>query len=59
MKKINVKATVFLSVIVLAVVIFLLNFIEFRRVVDFTVSGIRMPKEDASGKQKEVQVDVS
>ena len=59
MKKINVKVTVFLSVIVLAVIILLLNFIEFRRAVDFTVSGIRMPKENASGKQEEVQVNVS
>ena len=48
MKKINVKVTVFLSVIVLAVIILLLNFIEFRRAVDFTVSGIRMPKENLS-----------
>ena len=31
MKKINVKVTVFLSVIVLAVIILLLNFIEFRK----------------------------
>lgn len=59
MKKINVKVTVFLSVIVLAVIILLLNFIEFRKTLDFTASGIRMLKENASGKQEEVQVDVS
>lgn len=34
MKKINVKVTVFLSVIVLAVIILLLNFIEFRKTLD-------------------------
>ncbi|MFR8845101.1 MAG: hypothetical protein ACLVGL_08655 [Waltera sp.] len=51
MKKINVKVTVFLSVIVLAVIILLLNFIEFRKTLDFTASGIRMLKENASGKQ--------
>ena len=50
MKKINVKVTVFLSVIVLAVIILLLNFIEFRKTLDFTASGIRMLKENASGK---------
>ena len=54
MKKINVKVTVFLSVIVLAVIILLLNFIEFRKTLDFTASGIRMLKENASGKQEEV-----
>ena len=59
MKKINVKVTIFLSVIVLAVIILLLNFIEFRKTLDFTASGIRMLKENASGKQEEVQVDVS
>ena len=59
MKKINVKAAVFLSVIVLAVVVLLLNLIEFRRTVDFTVPGIRMPKENAFGRQEEVQVSVS
>lgn len=59
MKKINVKVTVFLSVIVLAVVVLLLNLIEFRRAVDLTVPGIRMPKENAFGKQEEVQVSVS
>lgn len=59
MKKINVKVTVFLSVIVLAVIILLLNFIEFRKTLDFTALGIRMLKENASGKQEEVQVDVS
>lgn len=53
MKKINVKVTVFLSVIVLAVIILLLNFIEFRKTLDFTASGIRMLKENASGKQEE------
>ena len=53
MKKINVKATIFLSAIVLVVVVLLLNLIEFRRTVDFTVPGIRMPKENAYGKQEE------
>ena len=43
MKKINVKATIFLSAIVLVVVVLLLNLIEFRKTVDFTVPGIRMP----------------
>ena len=52
MKKINVKVTVFLSVIVLAVIILLLNFIEFRKTLDFTASGIRMLKENASGKRR-------
>ena len=52
MKKINVKATIFLSAIVLVVVVLLLNLIEFRRTVDFTVPGIRMPKENAFGKQR-------
>ena len=59
MKKINVKVTVFFFLIVLAVIILLLNFIEFRKTLDFTASGIRMLKENASGKQEEVQVDVS
>lgn len=59
MKKINVKVTVFLGVIVLAVVVLLLNLVEFRRAVDLTVPGIRMPKENAFGKQEEVQVSVS
>lgn len=59
MKKINVKVTLFCSVIVLAVVVLLLNLIEFRKTVDFTVPGIRMPKENAYGKQEEVQVSVS
>lgn len=54
MKKINVKATIFLSVIVLVVVVLLLNLIEFRKTVDFTVPGIQMPKENAFGKQEEV-----
>ena len=40
MKKINVKATIFLSAIVLVVVVLLLNLIEFRKTVDFTVPGI-------------------
>ena len=53
MKKINVKVTAFFSVTVLAVVVLLLNLIEFRRTVDFTVPGIRMPKENAFGKQEE------
>ena len=52
MKKINVKVTAFFSVTVLAVVVLLLNLIEFRRTVDFTVPGIRMPKENAFGKQR-------
>ena len=52
MKKINVKATIFLSAIVLVVVVLLLNLIEFRKTVDFTVPGIRMPKENAFGKQR-------
>ena len=52
MKKINVKATIFLSAIVLAVVVLLLNLIEFRKTVDFTVPGIQMPKENAFGKQR-------
>ena len=59
MKKINVKATIFLSAIVLVVVVLLLNLIEFRKTVDFTVPGIRMPKENAYGKQEEVQVSVN
>ena len=52
MKKINVKATIFLSAIVLVVVVLLLNLIEFRKTVDFTVPGIQMPKENAFGKQR-------
>ena len=56
MKKINVKVTVFLSVIVLAVIILLLNFIEFRKTLDFTASGIRMLKENASGKQEDILI---
>ena len=52
MKKINVKVTAFFSETVLAVVVLLLNLIEFRRTVDFTVPGIRMPKENACGKQR-------
>ena len=52
MKKINVKVTAFFSVTVLAVVVLLPNLIEFRRTVDFTVPGIRMPKENAFGKQR-------
>ena len=52
MKKINVKVTAFFSVIVLAVVVLLLNLIEFQKAVDFTVPGIRMPKENAYGKQE-------
>ena len=59
MKKINVKATIFLSAIVLVVVVLLLNLIEFRKTVDFTVPGIQMPKENAYGKQEEVQVSVN
>ena len=59
MKKINVKATIFLSAIVLVVVVLLLNLIEFRKTVDFTVPGIQMPKEKAYGKQEEVQVSVN
>lgn len=59
MKKINVKATIFLSAIVLVVVVLLLNLIEFRKTVDFTVPGIQMPKENAFGKQEEVQVSVN
>ena len=59
MKKINVKVTAFFSVIILAVVVLLLNFIEFQKAVDFTVPGIRMPKENAYGKQEEVQVSVN
>ncbi len=59
MKKMNVKVTVFLGVIVLAAVVLLLNLVEFRRAVDLTVPGIRMPKENALGKQEEVQVSVS
>mgnify|MGYP000367458275 CR=1 FL=1 len=59
MKKINVKATIFLSAIVLVVVLLLLNLIEFRKTVDFTVPGIQMPKENAFGKQEEVQVSVN
>lgn len=59
MKKINGKVTAFFSVIVLAVVVLLLNLIEFQKAVDFTVPGIRMPKENAYGKQEEVQVSVS
>ena len=46
MKKINVKATIFLSAIVLVVVVLLLNLIEFQKAVDFTVPGIQMPKEN-------------
>ena len=46
MKKINVKVTVFLSVIVLAVIILLLNFIEFRKTLDFYGIG----NTDAEGK---------
>lgn len=56
--KSNVKVTVFVGVIVLAVVILLLNLIEFHKAVDFTVPGIRMPKENASGEQEAVQVSV-
>lgn len=59
MKKINIKATIFLSAIVLVVVVLLLNLIEFRKTVDFTVPGIQMPKENAFGKQEEVQVSVN
>ena len=59
MKKINVKVTAFFSVIVLAVVVLLLNLIEFQKAVDFTVPGIWMPKENAYGKQEEVQVSVN
>lgn len=59
MKKINVKATIFLSAIVLVVVVLLLNLIEFRKTVDFTVPGIQMPKENAFGKQEGVQVSVN
>ena len=59
MKKINVKVTAFFSVIVLAVVVLLLNLIEFQKAVDFTVPGIRMPKENAYGKQEEVRVSVN
>ena len=59
MKKINIKATIFLSAIVLVVVVLLLNLIEFRKTVDFTVPGIQMPKENAYGKQEEVQVSVN
>ena len=40
-------------------VVLLLNLVEFRREVDFTVPGIRMPKENAFEKQEEVQVSVS
>ena len=40
------------TVTVLAVVVLLLNLIEFRRTVDFTAPGIRMPKENAFGKQR-------
>lgn len=57
--KINVKATIFLSAIVLVVVVLLLNLIEFRKTVDFTVPGIQMPKENAFGKQEGVQVSVN
>lgn len=52
MKKINVKATIFLSAIVLVVVVLLLNLIEFRKTVDFTVPGIQMPKENAYGESE-------
>lgn len=41
------------------VVVLLLNLIEFRKTVDFTVLGIQMPKENAFGKQEEVQVSVN
>ena len=54
MKKINVKVTDFLGVIILAVVVLLLNLVEFRRTVDLTVPGIRMPKENAFEKQEEM-----
>ena len=47
------------TVTVLAVVVLLLNLIEFQKAVDFTVPGIRMPKENAYGKQEEVQVSVN
>ena len=52
MKKINVKATIFLSAIVLVVVVLLLNLIEFRKAVDFTVPGIQMPKRTPTGSRK-------
>ena len=59
MKKINVKATIFLSAIVLVVVVLLLNLIEFQKAVDFTVPGIQMPKENAYGQLEEGQVTVT
>lgn len=52
MKKINVKATIFLSAIVLVVVVLLLNLIEFRKTVDFTVPGIRCRRRTLSESRK-------
>ena len=49
MKKINVKATIILSAIVLVVVVLLLNLIEFRNSVEFTVPGIQLAKVNGFG----------
>ena len=59
MKKINIKATIFSQCIVLVVVVLLLNLIEFRKTVDFTVPGIQMPKENLRKQGRGYKVSVN